>query len=189
MGASSSTHTTLPAKHRRFVEEYVIDFNGTQAAIRAQFSKKSARSQASRLLTKRNIQDAIRALTMKAAEKAELSVQRVTQEIARLAFYDIGDLYDADGTPKPIHQLSPDLRAVIAGIEIHEEHEPGDGVKKPRVVITKKFKLVDKCAALLMGGRYLKMFTDKLAVSGTLTLEQAILSARRRRETLQKGTK
>jgi len=49
----------LRPKQQRFVEEYVIDWNGTQAAIRAGYSERSARVTASRLLTKANVKVAI----------------------------------------------------------------------------------------------------------------------------------
>jgi len=52
----------LKPKQQRFVEEYVIDWNGTQAAIRAGYSKTSAKVTASRLLTKANIKSAINTL-------------------------------------------------------------------------------------------------------------------------------
>ena len=57
----SEVRLGLSKKRRVFVEEYLKDFNGTQAAIRAGYSKNSARSTASRLLTIDNISDAIEA--------------------------------------------------------------------------------------------------------------------------------
>ncbi len=49
----------LSGKQLNFVNEYLVDFNATQAAIRAKYSPHTARQQATRLLTKAHIQDAI----------------------------------------------------------------------------------------------------------------------------------
>lgn len=60
-------------KRRTFVREYVIDHNGTQAAIRAGYSKKSARAQASRLLTNANIAKAISKIRTARVNKLEFT--------------------------------------------------------------------------------------------------------------------
>lgn len=168
---------SLPLKHQAFVTEYVVDFNATQAAIRAGYSKRTARQQASRLLSKVNVQAAIKALVKRATAKAELTVERVSEEIARLCFYDISQLYDETGQPRALHELPVELRTVISGVEVLEEHQPGDGRKPAKLVVTKKFRCHDKNAALQMAGRHLKMFTDKLDLAGRLTLEEAILGS------------
>ena len=84
--------------------------------------------------------------------------------------------YDEHGELIPIAQLPPHVARTIAGIEIHTEHIAGDGTKKPIVVLTKKYKFWDKNAALQMGGRYLKMFTDKHEFSAS-SLEELVLLA------------
>jgi len=50
---------TLSPKQAQFVEEYVVDLNGKQAAIRAEYSAKTAKVQASRLLRKAKVQTAV----------------------------------------------------------------------------------------------------------------------------------
>jgi len=59
----------LSEKQKRFCEEYTVDFNGLQAAIRAGYSEKTANQQASRLLTKVNIQQYIKGLQEKLSKK------------------------------------------------------------------------------------------------------------------------
>lgn len=68
------------------MQEYLIDLNATQAAIRAGYSAKTARQIGYQLLTKLHIQNAIAEAQAKAAEKLEITRERVLQEIADIAF-------------------------------------------------------------------------------------------------------
>ncbi len=61
----------LTDKQQRFVAEYLVDLNATQAAIRAGYSEKTARSVGSENLTKPDIADLIRTKQERVAEKAE----------------------------------------------------------------------------------------------------------------------
>jgi phage terminase small subunit len=172
---------SLPFRHRVFVQQYVIDWNGTRAAIKAGYSSKRSRVQAAELVAKRNIQRAIEELTSPALQKAQLTVARTSKEISNIAFFDPRVLFDARDRLIPISKLPPEARVAIASFERHEERRPGDGLSKGSRVVKTKFRFHSKIKALQMAGRALRMFTDKVAVSGTLTLEQAILAARRRR--------
>lgn len=73
----------LNIKQQRFVEEYLIDFNGLQAAIRAGYSEKAAKEIASRLLTYANIQKAIQEKTRKTLAKVELTREHIIQGLIR----------------------------------------------------------------------------------------------------------
>ena len=136
----------LNPKHRRFAEEYVVDFHGTKAAIRAGYSKKSARIQASKLLTNPNIASAVQFLNQKVSAKLELTSERVLQEIARICYADERKLYGPKGNRLKPHQLDDDTAAAIAGYEVK------DGVLKVR--------FSSKTEALNMAGRYLKLFKE-----------------------------
>lgn len=85
MSDSEGKSKQLNDKQRRFVEEYLIDFNGTQAAIRAGYSAKTARQQASDLLTKPDISRAIREGMDKLSKKAELSAEWVLDNLRNVA--------------------------------------------------------------------------------------------------------
>lgn len=67
----------LTPRQAAFIREYLIDLNATQAAIRAGYSPKTARSQGQRLLTNADIQQALEAAQAKAAAKANITVQDV----------------------------------------------------------------------------------------------------------------
>lgn len=71
----------LTPKQQRFVQEYLQDHNGTQAAIRAGYSDKTAKQQGSRLLTDPRIQAAVRAGQQKMAKKAEVTVDSLMAEL------------------------------------------------------------------------------------------------------------
>jgi phage terminase small subunit len=75
----------LTQKQRRFVEEYLIDLNATQAAIRAGYSKDSARSIGCENLTKPDIADEIAKLRKAQSERTGVTADQVMQELTKLA--------------------------------------------------------------------------------------------------------
>ena len=81
----------LRPKQQRFVEEYLVDLNATQAFIRARYSAKTAAVSASQLLIKPNIQLAIQDAMTARSQRTELTQDAVVQELARLGFADMGD--------------------------------------------------------------------------------------------------
>ena len=81
----------LSVKQQRFVQEYRIDGNGTQAAIRAGYSAVGAPTQALRLLNNADIQAALAKSQNRAARRLEISAERIDQEYARLGFASLGD--------------------------------------------------------------------------------------------------
>jgi phage terminase small subunit len=99
-------------KHERFCREYVIDHNGTQAAIRTGYSKKTAKEQASKLLTKININERIKELDGDIFDKLGCTHEKVAQAYIDLAFTTCGDLFeyvderieDADGNSKVVRK-------------------------------------------------------------------------------------
>ena len=67
------------------MEEYLVDLNGTQAAIRAGYSPKAAHVQASRLLSKTKVADAIAEKQAKAQRRTEITVDAVLEGLRREA--------------------------------------------------------------------------------------------------------
>ena len=76
----------LTPKQERFCEEYLIDLNATQAAIRAGYSEKTAREQAAQNLSKLNIQEKIAELKAERSKRTEITQDRVIKELAAMAF-------------------------------------------------------------------------------------------------------
>jgi len=159
----------LTAKQARFVAEYLIDLNATQAAIRAGYSAKTAPAQASRLLTNVNVAQAVAAAQQKRSIRTEITQDRVLQELSRIAFFDIRRLYTESGALKQPHELDDDAAAVLAGIDV-VEMAGGLGVEGGNVghvpMYTKKAKIPDKVGALGLAMRHLGMLTDKVQHSG-----------------------
>jgi phage terminase small subunit len=160
----------LTPKQERFVQEYLIDLNATQAAIRAGYSAKTANEQGSRLLTNVSVRSAIEAAQQKRADRTEITQDRVLQELARIAFFDLRKLYREDGSLKAMHELDDDAAAVLAGVDVVEmaggAKIGGDEGVSHVPMFTKKAKIPDKVAALGLAMRHLGMLKDKTEVSG-----------------------
>lgn len=82
----------LTDKQQRFVEEYLVDLNATQAAIRAGYSQRTAAEQGCQLLGKKHVAEAIAAARQALSEKVGLKAERVVEEIRRIAFANITDV-------------------------------------------------------------------------------------------------
>jgi phage terminase small subunit len=156
----------LTDKQRLFCDEYLIDLNATQAAIRAGYSPKTADQQASRLLTNVKVQEYIKGKQGKLADKLEITQERVLQEYAKVAFFDIRKIYTDLNSLKAIQDIDENSAAAIAGIEVTEESEYIDGTKV-NTGYTKKIKVHNKISALEGLGRHLGLFNDKLKLDAS----------------------
>lgn len=170
----------LTAKQQRFCDEYLIDLNATQAAIRAGYSKKTAEQLAYQLLQKTSVQNHIAELQKKREERTEITQDSVLRELALIAFAKASDyakvvekdamvevegnmipVLDEDGNPVKYRTVEP-----ILTDELTEEQ------KKAIAVIKKgrdgfEIKPYSKIQALELLGRHLGMFTDKVEVKNT----------------------
>lgn len=151
----------LTNKQQCFVEEYLVDLNAAQAAIRAGYSKKTAHIIGAQNLSKLNIAKAITEAREKRSERTEITQDRVLKEIGLVAFGDLRKLFDDDGLKK-ITDLTADEAAMLAGVEVVTAQQ-GEGP----VEHIAKIKRNDKLKALELIGRHLKMFTDKHEVEST----------------------
>lgn len=142
----------LTDRQGQFCKEYVVDFNGTQAAIRAGYSKKTANEQASRLLANVNIQRFIKSLQNKLSEDTGITAKMVIDELAKIGFSDIKNFYDSATETKDITSLDNKLSAAVSSIKITETE--GEWGSKT----VKEFRLHDKISALDKLGRHLGVF-------------------------------
>ena len=133
----------MTPKQAAFVQQYLIDSNATQAAIRAGYSVKTAYSIGQENLRKPEIQAAIDAAKSDIANRLGITAERVMRERSRLAFFDPRRLFGANGEPIPIHELDDDTAAALAGLDVHEEFA-GSGDERVFVGYTKKYKLASK---------------------------------------------
>lgn len=138
-----SKNKKLTPKQQKFVNEYLIDLNATQAAIRAGYSAKTAGWIGQQLLAKTHISEAIQARRNALSKKAEVTQDRIVLEMKRLALFDVRSLFRDDGTPIPIKELSDDAAAAIVGIDVVSMGNAETGIGQ---VI--KYKLPDKNKSL-----------------------------------------
>jgi len=147
----------LTVKQRRFIDEYLVDYNATRAAVAAGYSEKTAKVTACENLTKPHLKREIDAEVAKRSEKSEVTAERIINELALIAFSDITSfvLMGKKGiTLQEFKKLPKDVKRCISTIQ-----QNGSGVK---AII--KFKLYDKVRALELLGRNRAMFTDKIKV-------------------------
>lgn len=154
----------LTDKQRRFVEEYPIDFNATQAAIRAGYSEKTAYSIGHENLNKPEIQSAIAERVTKIAEKVEITQERILQEYARIGFSDIRKTLTPGGNLLNPNDWDDDTAAAIAGVEVVTRQLHTDDEDGPKIEYTHKIKTWDKPKALDAMAKHLGMFEGKKGV-------------------------
>lgn len=148
---------TLTAKQAAFVREYLIDLNATQAAIRAGYSERTARQTGAENLSKPYIAAAIQEGQDARAERAEIDADRVLSELARIAFVDIGDLFEWDEERTcfvPSKDLTVDQRAAVQSVKAETtRHTFDDGTVETKIKL--ELKTHDKLGALREIGKHL----------------------------------
>lgn len=155
----------LTGKQEMFCQEYIIDFNATQAAIRAGYSEKTAYSIGQENLNKPEIQARIAELKKVRMEKLGITQERVLQEYARIAFLDISKLYDENGNMLEPVDMDEDTRRAIGGVEVTKSKDP----KNPDEI--HKVRLIDKKGALDSVAKHLGMFEEKINVKGGIDIK------------------
>jgi len=155
---NSDTNTpSLTPKQRRFVEEYLLDMNATQAAIRAGFSERTANQQGPRLLEHPAIMAAIDAAKIKRSEKLEVDAEWMLQRLVAEAEADLADLYDQNNNLKQIENW-PEIwrQGLVAGVEI-EALFAGYGENRIQIGEVKKLKLSDRVRRLELIGKHVRV--------------------------------
>ena len=146
-------------KQRRFVEEYLIDLNATQAAIRAGYSPDTAKEIGCENLTKPNISKAIAKAMAERSRRTGISQDRVIEELAKIAFMNAADVINTDDA-SILEDASREDLSCIQSVKVKQS----DGKKGS--MIEREIKLADKLRALELLGKHLGMFKDKLEITG-----------------------
>jgi phage terminase small subunit len=147
----------LTDKQQRFVEEYLIDLNATQAAIRAGYKVENARQTAAENLSKPYIASAIETALAERSRRTGVNADRVVRELAKIAFLNPADVVDSHGQIK--ENASPDDLACIQSIK----YEESDSMNGSSVKSEVKFCSKEKALELL--GKHMGVWNDKLNVS------------------------
>jgi phage terminase small subunit len=146
---------SITPKRRRFIEEYIVDCNGTQAAIRAGYAPKAANEQAAYLLAVPSVRAEVDRILAEKTSQCGAEASRVIAELVRLSFYDPGEIgkYPING-PADIALLPEDLRRCIIGWSWDKNNNF-------------TLKLAPKTPNLELIGRNLGMFRDKVEHTGS----------------------
>lgn len=145
----------LNPRQARFVQEYVVDCNGTQAAIRAGYSRRGASQQASRLLANAKVQAALRAELAAATKRVHITQDMVLEEYRRLAFSDLRDVakWGPGGShPIPSEEITDEAACAVQSVTCKVtswESEKGAGEN-----VTTTVKMHDKLRALEVLARH-----------------------------------
>lgn len=165
----------LTDKQRAFVDEYLVDLNATQAAIRAGYSKKTANRIAEQNLSKLDIQQKIRERMKEREARTEITQDKVLNELAQIAFANGSDF--AKVVEKPV--LLEDGSIMVDPITGNEMYyktvdmELTDNLPKEKKKAISNIKMgkhgievgtCDKVRALELLGRHLGMWNDKIEV-------------------------
>lgn len=167
----------LNPKQKRFCQEYVVDFNATQAAIRAGYSPKTAGVQAHKLLKNAKIQEYITQLSDNLREKTEIDATWVRKRLAMLATADLRHILGPDGNVLPPEQWPDDVAASINGMDVSEIL-----VGNEVMGAIKKIRKVDQLKALELLGKHkdIAAFKEVVEHNAGEGLIEAIMAGRRR---------
>ena len=108
---------SITNKQKRFCEEFLVDLNATQAAIRAGYSYKTARQIAAQNLSKLYIQDHLKELRGRQQERTQITADSVVKELALIGFAEIGENIKASDKNKSLELLGKHLGMFTQKIE------------------------------------------------------------------------
>jgi phage terminase small subunit len=176
----------LDPKRRRFVEEYRLDWNATQAAIRAGYSPKTAQQQSSRLLLNVVVQEALAEVMQTDAERCNVTVDQIIDETAKLAFVNMMDYLRIGTDGDPFVDLSALTRAQAAGLISFEVHDYKDGRgEDARDIRAVKIRMADKVRPLIELIRLLKPAADSGAGADGIDVAQLIADEKLRVQNME----
>lgn len=154
----------MTPKQQRFVEEYLIDLNATQAAIRAGYSEATAGEIGCENLKKPNIAEAIAEAKESRSKRTQVDADWLLKRLEEESDADIADLYDADGNVKSVHEWPKIWRqGLVAGIDTAYDSE-GNAIHKIR--------LSDRAKRLEMVGKHVSVQAFKDKVTHELTVDE-----------------
>ena len=155
----------MTQKQKRFIEEYLIDLNATQAAIRAGYSPDTAQQTGSENLSKPVIRTGIDRAMAERSKRTGVNAERVVQELAKIAFVNAAEVIDPK-TATVKEDALPEDTAAIQSVKVKTFGEDG---------LEREIKMADKLKALELLGKHLGMFKDRIELSGGLDTEKSKL--------------
>ena len=162
----------LTDKQARFVEEYLVDLNATQAAIRAGYSEETARAIGSENLSKPDIADAVAKAKADRSERTGITSDRVLEELGKIAFADIRKAVRWGRNPidETSENADPNGLGIFpVSLVPSEDIDDDTAAAVSEVSLTQsgiKIKMHDKKAALVDVGKHLGMFKERVEHTG-----------------------
>jgi phage terminase small subunit len=158
----------LTPKQERFVSEYLLDLNATQAAIRAGYSERTARAQGQRLLTNVDVAAALSKAKTDRSTRTKIDADWLLRRLADEAEADVADLYNEDGSLKPVKDWPVIWRkGLVAGIDVEEVTIEGSVIG-----VIRKLKLSDRTKRLELIGKHVDVqaFREQVEHSGGMSI-------------------
>ena len=143
----------LKGKQRKFVEEYLKDLNGTQAAIRAGYSPTTARGMARDNLAKPHVAAAIEKACEERRQRTQIDTDYVLMRLVEIDQMDVIDILDETGALKPVHQWPQVWRRMVSGVDVQTQLRHGDDGEAVESVI-KRIRWPDKVKNLELLGKH-----------------------------------
>lgn len=158
----------LTAKQQRFVDEYLIDLNATQAYIRAGYKNyDSAGVEANKTLNNPKIRKAIDEAMAERSKRTGINQDRVLQELAKLAFVNAADVIDVN-TATVLPDAKPEDLACIASVKVKKT------TKGKNTIEEREVRFYDKKDSLVQLGKHLGMFKDRVELDADMELNISI---------------
>jgi phage terminase small subunit len=165
MASKHSDRQTLTRRQQRFVEEYLRDLNGTQAAIRAGYSPKTAEVQSSENLRIPKVQDALAQAMAARSQRTQILVDDVLREIALLAYSDITDFVIGDDGEVSLRPgASPGAMRCIQSLRKKVRHTDKG------VTYAVELKLHPKATVLRMAAEHLGLLLPQVHAETTVNI-------------------
>lgn len=145
----------MTKKQKRFVEEYLIDLNATQAAIRAGYTVGNAQRASEigyELLQKTPVQEAVSKAMAERSRRTGINQDRILRELAKIAFVNPANVINAEDATLRKDTKEDDLAAVLS-VKVKTFGE--DGVER-------EIKMADKIKALELLGKHLGMYQNNV---------------------------
>lgn len=157
--AKAGTSAQAAAERKsNFIEAYIANGgNGTQAAITAGYSEKTARSQAARLLADDNISSELRKRQTILGVKYKLDTESVLQQLANLVYADPRKVFGTNGCLLPVSEWPDEVAAMVSSIEVDALYD-GSGKDRKQIGVTQKVKFWDKNSAIEKAMKHLGQF-------------------------------
>jgi phage terminase small subunit len=154
----------LTAKQKRFIEEYLVDLNATQAAIRAGYSPHTAKEIGCENLSKPHIRARVEKELAERSKRTGVNQDRVIRELARIALVNPVDVINMDeATIKEM--ASADDTAAILSVKVKKiPSEEG-------TITEREIRMADKIKALELLGKHLGMFNEKLNINAEMAVK------------------